>query len=351
MNYLILKAKLRPSVLSLLNNFYFFGVVASGLLITQPSQAFTIDFRNPAVIDENGIRRINTDLELNPNLLDGAGQSIDLDLTDSVGAQLFSTSVNTQEDPNGNIGRLLAPLGLNITETNGGTIGLFNSECIPLGGSNPTAEPDNVACNVSGSLGDPDLATGEVTFNEGETDERTISTVPRGNLLIVEENVGDGTPDDAVGGNILVSFDQTILDQVRLQSVLIVDDAHGSIIVDFVDPSLDNEIILFNFSAGQQTINGTTLQSLTTTGSILNQSEFNQFTSDPENIVGEIGGFTQEDILSFEIDFVSSGGFGAFTFNEFAGDNVEVVPFGFSPTLGLVLSGGLFVGLRKRRQK
>ena len=346
MNYLILKAKLRPSVLSLLNNFYFFGVVASGLLIAQPSQAFTIDFRNPAVIDENGIRRINTDIELNPNLLDGAGQSIDLDLTDSVGAQLFSTS----EGSAGNIGQLFTPLGLTITEGDGGRIGLFDSQCIPLDGANSAAAA-GVFCNDNDSSttgdGDPDLATGDVTFSDG----REISTSPRGNLLIVEENNGDGVADDAVGGDILVSFDQTILDQVRLQSVLIVDDAHGSVIVDFVDPTIDNEIILFNFSAGQQTINGTTLDSLTTTGSILNPSELIQFEDDPENVVVEIGGFTQEDILSFEIDFVSSGGFGAFTFNEFAGGNVEVVPFGFSPTLGLVISGGLFVGLRKRSQK
>ncbi|WP_439655359.1 PFE-CTERM domain-containing protein [Waterburya agarophytonicola] len=50
------------------------------------------------------------------------------------------------------------------------------------------------------------------------------------------------------------------------------------------------------------------------------------------------------------MDFVGSGGFGAFAFSEFKGTQVQV-PFEFSPTLGLLLSGVGFWGINYLKRK
>ena len=50
------------------------------------------------------------------------------------------------------------------------------------------------------------------------------------------------------------------------------------------------------------------------------------------------------------INFDGSGGFGAFTFNEFSGDGLNV-PFEFSPTIGLLLSGSGLLGMRFLKQR
>lgn len=304
------------------------GVVTFSLTTIRPVQAFSIDFRNPGVIQSDGTRTINSSVELNAIDLDGSGQNIDLDLSDSTPAATYSTAAN-------NIIDLWTPLGIDITIN--GTLGLFNSECIPGGGSNSAAAPANIPCNIGGSNGDPDLATGNGSYTNG-MNVINFNTTPQGNLLIREENPGNSIPDDASNGDILINFNQSILSQVRLESVTIVDDAEGNIIVTFTDNS--QETISFNSSLTNP-ITGTNGNAL-----LLNPSEF----SAGENALARIGGFTQNDVASLKIDFVGSGGFGAFDFIEFSGSDVKV-PLEFSPSLGLLLSGASLFGVNYFRNK
>ncbi|HHP7231474.1 MAG TPA: hypothetical protein ACFCUY_11530 [Xenococcaceae cyanobacterium] len=317
------------------------AAICNSLIISQSAQAFTIDFKNPAVITSDGTRTINTSVELDAIALDSAGgQSIDLDLSDGNGAQTYSTTLN-------NIGDLWNPIGLDITIQNNKTLGLFNSECVPAGGSNSAAAPANIACDIAGTGdGDPDLATGNGVNPNGNDPDVNFNTTPQGNLLIAEENVGNGIPDDGIDGDIIVTFDQNILSQVRLESVTIVDDAEGDIIVTFTDNS--TQTIEFNSQTAGSPIIGTE-------GTLLNPNNGDQTVDLDEYVAGEnalaiIGGFTQQDVAELEIDFLGSGGFGAFAFSKFAGPQVDV-PFEFSPGLGLLLSGGGLLGIRYFKQR
>ena len=292
---------------------------AGGFLTTNSAQAFTLDFSNPAVIETDGTRTINTNENLNPSLLDGAGQSIDLDLTDSNPATTFSTT-------SGNVGELFSPIGIDLSFTGGGGAGpgLFDSNC--GNGIGP-------ACTG----GDPDLGTGG-----------NFGTTPQGNLIINEENVGDSDPDDEGGGGLLtLDFDQVspsnpggILNNVLIDSISIVDNTIAAITINFVDGGTEVVDIDFELNANPHIVpNGASNAMLSLTPS-----------NGGDNAVGVVSGFAQDNVDSISINFSTSGGIGDFTFAEFTGTDVAV-PFEFSSGLGLLLSGVGFLGLKVARRK
>ena len=284
-----------------------------GLVTADSAQAFTLDFSNPAVFDANGIGVIDTGVSLDPDLLDGAGQSIDLN--DGNGATTFGT---TAAGGNSNVADLFAPIGIDITFSEADGVGLFNSLC---------DSPGQLQCSFGGGLGDPDLATGPA-----------FGTTPRDNLLINEENSGNGVPDDfGSGGDLAIIFDQGgAVNNVLIESITIVDDVEAEITVNFTDST--TQVIDIDFTSSTNPVTGATL---------LNPNEFNA----GNNAVGVVGGFTQTNVASIDVDFNTSGGLGEITFAQFTGSNVNV-PFEFSPGLGLMLSGFAFVGLKiKNRRK
>lgn len=201
--------------------------LASGA-IAAPAQAnsFTLDFETDA--DGNA---------LDAQLLDGAGQNG------------FSTT-------NDNIGDIWSSIGITITDDSNAPLGLFNSNCVAAGGT--SANGFTTACNINNSLGDPDLATGTGSYGNISYDSD-----PQGNLLIFEENAGNGTPDDtSSGGTIKFDFDlDNILSSVKLQEIGIVDDASGTLTVNFLDNTTftqtididnENELKFFSLSDADQ---------------------------------------------------------------------------------------------------
>lgn len=252
---------------------------------------------------------------LNPNALDGSGQVI--------GGQTFSTA-------SGNIGQLFNFNGISITaapNSSRSTLGLFNSNCVPTGGSNSAG---TVACGTSNSNGDNDLATG-TGFNpagerdgaDGAVDGINFNSTPQGNLLIFEENPGNGTPDDSGrGGTFSFNLDRGFVQRAFLQEIVFVDDVSGDIELFFTD----------------------------------NTSETIDFDGLLENEVFAIGGdsFRQQDLAAFDINFDGSGGLSSVAFSEFAtastsASNTGAVPEG-ETALGLLAAAGLF-GLKKRFKK
>lgn len=292
----------------------FFLNCIGGFFITNSAQAFTLDFSNPAVIEADGTRTINTGVSLDPNVLDGAGQNIDLG--DGNGLTTFSTTSGA--GGSSNVADLFSPIGIDITFTEADGVGLFNSLC---------DSPGQVACETgANNNGDPDLATGPA-----------FGTTPQGNLIINEENAGDSAPDDfASGGDLILTFDQGgLLNNVLLESITFVDDVEAEITVNFTDST--SQVIEIDFTTNTNPVIG---------GTLLNPTEFEA----GNNALGIVGGFTQSNVADIEIDFAASGGIGEFTFAEFTGTDV-VVPFEFSPGLGLLLSGVGFLGLKFAKRK
>ena len=287
------------------------------LVIADSAQAFTLDFNNPAVIDPNtGYAIIDTGVDLDPSLLDGAGQSVDLN--DGNGPTTFSTTAGSRATST--VSDLFALLGIDITASGAGAdgVGLFNSECNTRGNPN---------CVISRN-GDNDLQTGT----------GRPATPLKGNLLINEENAGDGVPDDFEGdGDLVFTFDQGgAVNNVILESITFVDDVEAEITVTFTDST--NQVIGIDFTSNTNPVAG---------GTLLNPGTFQA----GDNAVGVIGGFTQNNVADINIDFAGNGGIAKVTFATFTGDSIHV-PFEFSPGLGLILSGFAFAGLKiKNRRK
>jgi len=111
--------------------------------------------------------------------------------------------------------------------------------------------------NTTASLGDPDLATGKGNYGSVSYD-----TPSQGVLLIIEENAGNGIPDDlGNGGKIRINFDRSILSSVKIGEITLVDDVRGSILVTYNDgtsnfnPTFnlteENELSTYNPTDGQ----------------------------------------------------------------------------------------------------
>lgn len=241
-------------------------------------------------------------------------------------AQAAQFTLDFETDPNGNvldaialdthapgerteIGDIWNSIGIDIgVENTNQPLGLFNSNCLPFGGTSENGF--TTPCDDGQNSGDPDLATGT-----GSYDSISYDTPPQGNLLILEENPGDGRPDDsASGGTIIFDFDENIVISAVLEELVFVDDAQGEITVFFTD--------------------GTT------------QTEAFQATQ--ENQLLLFNGFEQKSLDSFQINFDNSGGVGAVVFSEYQTES-QAIPEG-ETTLGLLLTGGL-VGICKLRKQ
>lgn len=207
------------------------------------------------------------------------------------------------------IGDIWNSIGIDIrVEGTSQPLGLFNSNCLPSGGTSENGF--TTPCDDGQNNGDPDLATGTGAYGSISYD-----TPPQGNLLILEENPGDGRPDDSAGGGtIIFDFDENVVISVVLEELVFVDDAEGEVTVSFPDGTAQTEA----FQATQ------------------------------ENQLLLFNGFEQRSLDSFQISFDGSGGVGAVVFSEYQTEP-QAVPEG-NPLLGLFLTGGLF-GILKLRKK
>lgn len=261
---------------------------------------------------------------LDANALDSSGgQQIDIDGTS--GTETVSTT-------NGNVGDIYQQAGLTITGVGeaGDTVGLFNSNCVPAGGSSEFGDSANLPsnspllCGDGGANGDNDLATGaDGSYDNGNI---TYDTEPQGNLVIVEENPGNGQPDDfGGGGSITLTFEDNGPNDfiaARIKEITFVDDSSGNFIFNFRDPNVSPETISFN------------------------APDQNDLTTE-DDILGSFSQASQEELLeSVVVDFSASGGISTIVFAEY-----QRVPFETETTLGLLLVGsyGLF-RFYKRKQ-
>ncbi|AFZ44890.1 hypothetical protein PCC7418_2752 [Halothece sp. PCC 7418] len=274
----------------------------------------------PEETDGTVILDFETDLSgnsLNANTLDDSGQSLDIDGT--IGNETVSTT-------NNNVGLIYQQAGLTITATAPGgglgTVGLFNSNCTPDGGSSNNTPAATVSCeNENGNgNGDNDLATG-TGFNPdaGSSPEDPNNSDPninyttelQGNLLILEENVGDGEPDDVgAGGTLTLDFQTTQTDfiRARIGSITFVDDASGDFVFNFRDGT--NQTVSFDAPDEND------LTTVDITNALTNQNN--------------------EDKLldSVDISFSSSGGISTIVYSEY-----RRVPFEAETSFGIVIAG------------
>ena len=229
---------------------------------------------------------------------DTAGNALDAYALDGSGQNGFSTT-------KGNVGEIWSSIGIDISVTRSNKpLGLFNSECLPKGGNSTNGF--TALCNTSGSLGDPDLATGEGSYGNISYD-----TTPQGNLLILEENAGNDIPDDkgGNGGAFTFNFNEDIVLSAALQEIVFVDDAKGDLTLNYANNSSET----LNFKATEE-------------NQLLNFSS----------------GIDPQPLNSFTIDFNGSGGVSGVVFSEYT---TKAVPEG-EATLGLLVAGGLF-GIRQ----
>ena len=121
-------------------------------------------------------------------------------MNDGLGTTFSTTAVAGVRD----VADLFSFLGINITSSGADGVGLFNSQC------NTSGNPTCVIGSGRDANGDNDLQTG-----------RPLITPAQGNLLISEENPGNGVPDDFEGaGELVFTFDQGgALNNVLLESI------------------------------------------------------------------------------------------------------------------------------------
>ena len=209
------------------------------------------------------------------------------------------------------VGQLWSDIGITITgkSRNNDPLGIFNSNCKPHNGTSVSGF--STPCGTSNANGDNDLATGKGSYGGISYD-----TDPQGNVLIFEENPGNGTPDDtARGGTIQFDFDRTKLSSVKLESIGILDDAKGWITINYMDGSLFE-------------------QEITNT----EENELRFFSPGDLNL--------DKDVKKFTVRFTGSGAVSGVTFAE-----LKSTPEPAS-LLGLAAVGGVGVGTwRKRRPK
>jgi hypothetical protein len=255
--------------------------------------------------------------------------------TDAQGNTLDANQLDTHGNGNRvNIGNLWSDIGITITgnPNDNAPLGLFNSNCKPYD-DGISLSGFTQACGTSTSNGDDDLATGEGYYAQdrngsfrydvngngriqrnSERFNYYYNTVPQGNVLIFEENPGNGTPDDtSKGGEIFFNFDRSKLERVVIESIGIIDDAKGEIEVEYMDGSTFSETIHIN-----------------------GENELKFF--NPE----------QKDVKNFLVKFNGSGAVTGVTFAEFKEAPAPVPePAGL---LGLAIAGGFGARTLRKRQ-
>jgi hypothetical protein len=249
--------------------------------------------------------------------------------TDSQGNSLNTISSWTnpnQLDTHGNgnrvnVGDLWKDIGITITGNRNAPLGLFNSNCKPYD-DGISLSGFTQACGTSTQNGDDDLATGEGYYKEvrngfeynGQDYRYYYNTDPQGNVLIFEENPGNGTPDDTSnGGEIFFNFDRSKLERVVIESIGIIDDAKGEIFVEYMDGSTFSEAI-----------------------NLRDENELKFFNPD------------QKDVKNFMVKFNGSGAVTGVTFAEYKKTPAPVPePAGL---LGLAIAGGFGARTLRKRQ-
>ncbi|MEB3268433.1 MAG: PEP-CTERM sorting domain-containing protein [Leptolyngbya sp.] len=256
--------------------------------------------------------------------------------TDAHGNLLDANALDTHGNGDRvDIGTLWSDIGITITgspKQGNAPLGLFNSNCKPFD-DGISLSGFTQACGTSTSNGDDDLATGEGYYDQDRngafsydingngTIQRNqerfryyYNTAPQGNVLIFEENPGNGTPDDtSIGGDIFFNFDRSKLSKVVIESIGIIDDAKGELFVEYMDGSTFSETI-----------------------DIRNENELKFFNP------------AQKDVKNFLVRFNGSGAVTGVTFAEFKEAPVPVPePTGL---LGLALAGGFGVRTLRKRQ-
>ncbi|MEM1367507.1 MAG: PEP-CTERM sorting domain-containing protein, partial [Cyanobacteria bacterium P01_H01_bin.15] len=156
-------------------------------------------------------------------------------------------------------------IGITITKSQtNAPVGLFNSNCLPVGSGARSNQGFTRLCegeNPINNNGDNDLATGtgvnpdgNALFNPGSPpppfsncltpppDQVNFCTEPQGNVLIFEENPGDGNPDDEVD-NGKVTFDFNDRFVVRIQEIFAIDDIEATLEIVFRDGDTFSETL------------------------------------------------------------------------------------------------------------
>lgn len=267
---------------------------------------FDLDFNWSGLVEDNDTANAGTALDAN-QLDTNSGQSID-------GTQ-YSTKL-------GNIGSIWESYGVTITGyDNGGTqpnwapLGLFNSNCAPRNGTSNsgfTADCEQRIQNRSGdykTYGDNDLATG--VGNYGNV---SYSTEAQGNLLIFEENKGNGVADDTASGG---TFFFNIADEKHwtVEKIGIVDDAEGT--------------ITYTYRDGSQSTN---------TIDIEGENELQFYSPDIDN--------SSKAIDTIAVQFNNSGGISSLRFKEIAEANPTVPEP--AAALGLIAFGALASRIKRK---
>lgn len=177
--------------------------------------------------------------------------SLILTMTFALKAKAETFNFNFESDPDGNyldpftldkntdktgkiVGEIWRSQGVIIsTKNTDRPVGLFQSNCVPENGKSLTAT--EVPCK-QGEFGSNGLATGQGEYLLDKMGDWNFQTEPQGNILIIEENPGNGIPQDSPGGGtIRFDFDRTVLSSVVANRIGIVDNAKGTIKVKFMD--------------------------------------------------------------------------------------------------------------------
>lgn len=231
------------------------------------------------------------------------------DLDKNSGQTIDGTKYSTKI---GNIGDIWGEYGITINAlandgiaANKAPLGLFNSACKPKGGTSDSGFTAN--CEI-GRHGDNDLATGKGSYKNSTIN---YDTLDQGNLLIFEENEGNGTPDDtAKGGTFLFNIDAD--KQWTIDQIAIVDDAQGQITYTYRDGTQSSEDI-----------------------SIAGENELKFFSAAENKAISQVA-----------VQFDNSGGIGGLRFREVQ-PPIPRVPEPAS-VVGLLVVGGLASRLRRR---
>ena len=237
---------------------------------------------------------------------------------DPQGNPIDAIAIDSESDANRiDVGSLFNSLGIDIsTSGTNAPLGVFNSNCLPFNNDGTPGTSNNgftQPCNINGGTGDPDLATGQGSYNN-----ITFDTEPQGNLLILEENPGNGIPDDiGSGGSIIFDFDRSILSRVIVGDITFVDDAAGNVEINFLDGGTD-VIVPFDLE------------------------EENQLFSISE--IFNVNNLFNREVNNITINFDGSGGLASLFFTEFEFAPIEVPET--SNIFGLFVMVGLGVILK-----
>lgn len=172
--------------------------------------------------------------------------SLILTLTFVPKAKAEGYNFDFEQDVNGNyldpfvldtyipVSKIWSSRGVIITTKNTDKpVGLFQSSCSPQDGTSLTAK--GISCEQQ-HYGSNGLATGEGRYFLKKNKQISYKTEPQGNILIIEENPGNGIPQDSPkGGTIRFDFDRTLLSSVVVNKMGIVDNAQGNIFVKYMN--------------------------------------------------------------------------------------------------------------------